>query len=74
MKYEVGSYCDIESKCEIIVFPQAEDQLLERFKILIEELDLLLEEYDSEHLIHSYMELKKSMALYIFFSGEYDFE
>ncbi len=77
MKYEPGSFCILENKTTVLNFPKPEnnDPILERFKILTDELDQLLEEYDSEHLLHSYMGLKKAMALYVFFATEeYDFE
>ena len=75
LSYPTGSYSDIASKFTVYKFPEPEDMVIERYKALLEEIDYLLEDYDSDHLTTCYMDLKKSMAMYLFFATEeYDFE
>jgi hypothetical protein len=64
----MGSYCDIESRCVVYVLQEPEDIILEKFKVLHYNIESLMEDYDSDHLLYSLMTLESSIAAYSAFT------
>ena len=73
MIYGNGSYSDLKTKFTLIAMSPVEseiDPVEHAFANLIEEIEHLLDYYDSTHLEHGLMQIKSSLGLYQFFKSE----
>jgi len=74
MIYGKGSYSDLKSKCTVISTPETEpqDPALNAIQKALDEIDYLMEEYDSLHIEQCYINLKIALAMYAYFCDDFE--